>query len=89
MMPCIKLVDYEEYAFYNAFIQENNCKTILEIGRNGNLAKRFKENQQDYTGLEYSQVIIEKEMKTAHLGICGISILKTSGLLSRRVPRVT
>jgi hypothetical protein len=26
-------VDYdEEYAFYNAFIQENNCKTILEIG---------------------------------------------------------
>jgi hypothetical protein len=25
-------VDYdEEYAFYNAFIQENNCKTILEI----------------------------------------------------------
>jgi hypothetical protein len=31
-------VDYdEEYAFYNAFIQENNCKTILEIGGNGNL----------------------------------------------------
>jgi hypothetical protein len=26
-------VDYdEEYAFYNAFIQENNCKTILEEG---------------------------------------------------------
>jgi 16S rRNA A1518/A1519 N6-dimethyltransferase RsmA/KsgA/DIM1 with predicted DNA glycosylase/AP lyase activity len=36
-------VDYdEEYAFYNAFIQ-NNCKTILEIGSGtGNLAKRFK-----------------------------------------------
>jgi SAM-dependent methyltransferase len=53
-------VDYdEEYAFYNAFIQENNCKTILEIGSGtGNLAKRFKENQQDYTGLEYSQSMI-------------------------------
>jgi ubiquinone/menaquinone biosynthesis C-methylase UbiE len=34
----------------------------------GNLAKRFKENQQDYTGLEYSQSMIaiaQKEMKTA------------------------
>jgi ubiquinone/menaquinone biosynthesis C-methylase UbiE len=53
-------VDYdEEYAFYNAFIQENNCKTILEIGSGtGNLAKRFKKNQQDYTGLEYSQSMI-------------------------------
>jgi ubiquinone/menaquinone biosynthesis C-methylase UbiE len=51
-------VDYdEEYAFYNAFIQENNCKTILEIGSGtGNLAKRFKKKQ-DYTGLEYSQRI--------------------------------
>jgi hypothetical protein len=36
------LIDDEEYAFYNAFIQENNCKTILEIERNGHLAKRFK-----------------------------------------------
>jgi SAM-dependent methyltransferase len=49
----------EEYAFYNDFIQENNCKTILEIGSGtGNLAKRFKENRQDYTGLEYSQSMI-------------------------------
>jgi hypothetical protein len=33
----------------------------------GNLAKRFKENQQDYTGLEYSQsmTLPRKEMKTA------------------------
>jgi hypothetical protein len=32
-----------------------------------NLAKRFKKNQQDYTGLEYSQsmIAIRKEMKTA------------------------
>jgi ubiquinone/menaquinone biosynthesis C-methylase UbiE len=53
-------VDYdEEYAFYNAFIQENNCKSILEIGSGtGNLAKRFKENQQDYTGLDYSDSMI-------------------------------
>ncbi|MFQ3174427.1 MAG: SAM-dependent methyltransferase [Flavobacterium sp.] len=53
-------VDYdEEYTFYNAFIRENNCKTILEIGSGtGNLAKRFKENRQDYTGLDYSQSMI-------------------------------
>jgi hypothetical protein len=50
-------VDYdEEYAFYNAFIQENNCKTILEIERNG--PNDLKKNQQDYTGLEYSQSMI-------------------------------
>jgi hypothetical protein len=36
-------VDYdEEYAFYNAFIQENNCKTILEIGSGTAIYKRFK-----------------------------------------------
>jgi len=53
-------VDYdEEYRFYNEFIQENKCKTILEIGSGtGNLAKRFKENQQDYTGLDYSESMI-------------------------------
>lgn len=53
-------VDYdEEYAFYNSFIKENNCKTILEIGSGtGNLAKRFKENQQGYTGLDYSESMI-------------------------------
>jgi SAM-dependent methyltransferase len=54
-------VDYDnEYHFYNGLIQENNCKTILEIGSGtGNLAKRFKENQQDYTGLDYSQSMID------------------------------
>jgi tRNA(Phe) wybutosine-synthesizing methylase Tyw3 len=52
----------------------------------------LKKNQQDYTGLEYSQSILhcpEKEMKTALiLGICGISILKNKWmpLLSRVVP---
>jgi SAM-dependent methyltransferase len=53
-------VDYdEEYAFYNSFIKENNCKSILEIGSGtGNLAKRFKENNQDYTGLDYSESMI-------------------------------
>jgi ubiquinone/menaquinone biosynthesis C-methylase UbiE len=69
-------VDYdEEYAFYNAFIQENNCKTILEIGSGtGNLAKRFKKNQQDYTGLEYSQSMIaiaQKMKSTFILGYAG------------------
>ncbi|MEZ7500306.1 class I SAM-dependent methyltransferase [Flavobacterium sp. Arc3] len=53
-------VDYdEEYEFYNTFIKENNCKSILEIGSGtGNLAKRFKENQQDYIGLDYSESMI-------------------------------
>jgi SAM-dependent methyltransferase len=53
-------VDYdEEYDFYNSFIQENNCKTILEIGSGtGNLAKRFKEHGHDYIGLDYSQSMI-------------------------------
>jgi len=53
-------VDYdEEYDFYNSFIQENNCKTILEIGSGtGNLAKRFKEHGQSYIGLDYSQSMI-------------------------------
>lgn len=53
-------IDYdEEYYFYNSLIQEKNCKTILEIGSGtGNLAKRFKENNQNYTGLDYSQSMI-------------------------------
>ena len=53
-------VDYnEEYQFYNALIQENNCKSILEIGSGtGNLAKRFQENNQDYKGLDYSKNMI-------------------------------
>ncbi|MFV8346669.1 class I SAM-dependent DNA methyltransferase [Flavobacterium sp. ZB4P13] len=53
-------IDYdEEYHFYNSLIQENNCKTILEIGSGtGNLAKRFQENNQDYIGLDYSQSMI-------------------------------
>ena len=53
-------VDYdEEYQFYNTLIQENNCKSILEIGSGtGNLAKRFQENKQDYKGLDYSKNMI-------------------------------
>jgi SAM-dependent methyltransferase len=53
-------VDYdEEYHFYNSFIKENNCKTILEIGSGtGNLAKRFKEQGHDYIGLDYSESMI-------------------------------
>ena len=54
-------IDYdEEYEFFNQLIQETNCKSILEIGSGtGNLAKRFKENHQDYIGLDYSQNMIE------------------------------
>jgi SAM-dependent methyltransferase len=69
-------VDYDEEYFYNAFIQENNCKTILEIGSGTGNPKRFKKNQQDYTGLEYSQSMIAIAQKrnencTFILGICG------------------
>jgi predicted TPR repeat methyltransferase len=64
-------VDYdEEYLFYNQLLQEYNCKTILEIGSGtGNLAKRFKANNQDYTGLDYSRSMIsiaEKRTKDCH-----------------------
>jgi ubiquinone/menaquinone biosynthesis C-methylase UbiE len=54
-------IDYdEEYCFYNTLIQENNAKTILEIGSGtGNLAKRFQINNQDYIGLDYSQNMIK------------------------------
>ena len=53
-------IDYdEEYNFYNTLIQENNGKTILEIGSGtGNLAKRFQENKQEYIGLDYSKSMI-------------------------------
>jgi SAM-dependent methyltransferase len=53
-------IDYdEEYNFYNGLIQENNCKSILEIGSGtGNLARRFRENNQEYIGLDYSQSMI-------------------------------
>jgi SAM-dependent methyltransferase len=53
-------IDYdEEYNFYNTLIQENNGKTILEIGSGtGNLAKRFQENHQEYKGLDYSKSMI-------------------------------
>ncbi|HEY4616665.1 MAG TPA: class I SAM-dependent methyltransferase [Flavobacterium sp.] len=49
----------EEYTFYNTIIKANNCKTTLEIGSGtGNLAKRFNENDQDYTGLDYSESML-------------------------------
>jgi SAM-dependent methyltransferase len=53
-------IDYdEEYQFYNTLIQENHCKTILEIGSGaGNLATRFQENNQNYIGLDYSLSMI-------------------------------
>ena len=50
----------EEYEFYNNLIQEENCNSILEIGSGtGNLAKRFKQNNHNYIGLDYSQSMIE------------------------------
>lgn len=54
-------VDYdEEYQFYNQLLQEYKCSTVLEIGSGtGNLAKRFQENHQNYTGLDYSSSMID------------------------------
>jgi SAM-dependent methyltransferase len=53
-------IDYdEEFDFYNGLIQENNCKTLLEIGSGtGNLAKRFEKTKMIYMGLDYSQSMI-------------------------------
>ena len=54
-------IDYDkEYTFYNNLLQKNNPKSILEIGSGtGNLAKRFIENKQNYTGLDYSKSMID------------------------------
>jgi len=54
-------IDYdEEYHFYNTLIQEYHAQTILEIGSGtGNLAKRFKQNKQQYTGLDSSKSMID------------------------------
>ena len=54
-------IDYdEEYHFYNNLIQEYLVQTILEIGSGtGNLAKRFKQNKQQYTGLDSSKSMID------------------------------
>jgi ubiquinone/menaquinone biosynthesis C-methylase UbiE len=53
-------IDYDdEFEFYNELIQKNNCKTLLEIGSGtGNLAKRFEKTNLKYTGLDYSQSMI-------------------------------
>lgn len=49
----------EEYHFYNNLIQENNCKTTLEIGSGtGNLSKHFQENKLNYIELDYSLSMI-------------------------------
>jgi SAM-dependent methyltransferase len=49
----------EEYEFYNHLLQEQKCKTLLEIGSGtGNLAKRFREKNQEYIGLDYSLSMI-------------------------------
>ncbi len=68
-------IDYdEEYEFYNRLILENNGKTILEIGSGtGNLTKRFRENQQEYIGLDFStsMIAIAKERNKNSLFIHG------------------
>ena len=58
-------IDYnEEYEFYNKFLQENNCNSILEIGSGtGNLAKRFQDNNHNYIGLDYSLNMIDIAQK--------------------------
>ncbi|HJR99487.1 MAG TPA: class I SAM-dependent methyltransferase, partial [Flavobacterium sp.] len=54
-------IDYDkEYSFYNNLLQKSNPKSILEIGSGtGNLAKRFVDNHQNYTGLDYSKSMID------------------------------
>ncbi|APA00724.1 MULTISPECIES: class I SAM-dependent DNA methyltransferase [Flavobacterium] len=58
-------INYDkEYTFYNNLLQKNNPKSILEIGSGtGNLAQRFIENKQNYTGLDYSKSMISISQK--------------------------
>lgn len=58
-------IDYDkEYEFYNTLIQKYNRKTILEIGSGtGNLALRFRKNNQNYTGLDFSRSMIAISQK--------------------------
>lgn len=58
-------IDYDkEYEFYNTLIQEKKCNSVLEIGSGtGNLAKRFRENKQNYIGLDSSQSMIDIAQK--------------------------
>jgi predicted TPR repeat methyltransferase len=58
------------------FIQEYNCKLGNGSGT-GNLAKRFQENNQNYTGLDYSKSMIaiaeERGFVILSLATCGFS----------------
>ncbi len=58
-------IDYDkEYEFYNTLIQKYNRKTILEIGSGtGNLALRFCNNNQNYTGMDFSRNMISISQK--------------------------
>ncbi|MGQ7946996.1 class I SAM-dependent DNA methyltransferase [Flavobacterium sp. WC2509] len=53
-------IDYdEEYEFFNGLLQEKECNSVLEIGSGtGNLAKRFRDNNQNYKGLDSSLSMI-------------------------------
>ena len=68
-------IDYkEEYLFYKNIIDQNNCKSILEIGSGtGNLAKQFYNNNANYKGLDYSPSMIKIAMERNPNGtfICG------------------
>jgi predicted TPR repeat methyltransferase len=63
------------------FIQEYNCKLGNGSGT-GNLAKRFQENNQNYTGLDYSKSMIaiaeERGFVILSLATCGIFISNKS-----------
>lgn len=70
-----KFIDYKkEYLFYNEILNQNNCKSLLEIGSGtGNLAKQFYENDANYKGLDYSpsMINIAKERNSNGNFICG------------------
>jgi SAM-dependent methyltransferase len=64
----------DEYQFYNNFLIEHHCKTVLEIGSGtGNLAQRFLQNHADYIGLDYSESMIKiaKERNKSGIFIYG------------------
>lgn len=54
-------IDYrEEYDFYSTILKKYNKQSVLEIGSGtGNLARHLVQNNFDYTGLDFSQAMVD------------------------------
>lgn len=53
-------IDDEEYLFYSQILKKYKKDNLLEIGSGtGNLAHHFSQNNFDYQGLDYSEVMIK------------------------------